>query len=341
MEKHFQDHFLLVVFVLISVLTFFIFKPFIYILILAAIVAVIFEPYNKKLLYYTKGNKGLSALLTTLSIVILILAPLIFLGSQIFLEAKDLFVSLANGEGKDTLLHIFKKLNSTAQSFAPSSINFSLDVDQITKQGLSWLLQNLGSVFSNFAKIFTSLFIFLISLYYLLKDGEGIKKKLVFFSPLVDSDDEEVSKKLEQAINSVVKGNLTIALIQGMLVSLGFLIFGVPNPLLWGTVATIAALIPAVGTAMVIVPGIIFLFLKESIPGAIGLLIWGALAVGLIDNFLAPQLISKGIKLHPLLVFLSVIGGIIFFGPVGFILGPLTMSLLFVIVDIYFAEKLT
>ena len=99
--------------------------------------------------------------------------------------------------------------------------------------------------------------------------------------------------------------------------------------------AAIAALIPSVGTALVFVPAIILLFISGQIFAAFGLLLWGALAVGLIDNFLGPKLIGRGMHLHPLLVLFSVLGGIVFFGPIGFVLGPIILSLLFALLDIY------
>jgi len=178
-------------------------------------------------------------------------------------------------------------------------------------------------------------FLFIISLYYLLKDGALLRKKIVALSPLKDADDETIIKKLELAVSSVIKGNFVIAFIQGVVTAIGFSIFGLPNAVLWGTIAAIAALIPSVGTALVFVPAIILLFISGQIFAAFGLLLWGALAVGLIDNFLGPKLIGRGMQLHPLLVLLSVLGGISLFGPIGFVLGPIVLSLLFALLDIY------
>jgi predicted PurR-regulated permease PerM len=133
----------------------------------------------------------------------------------------------------------------------------------------------------------------------------------------------------------VIKGSLLIALIQGMVSGTGFAIFGVPNPVLLGSVAIIAALIPNVGTAVVLTPAILYLYLTDQVWQSAGLLIWGITAVGLIDNLLGPTLIGRSSKIHPLLILLAVLGGLAFFGPLGFILGPLVISLLFAVLDIY------
>ena len=116
---------------------------------------------------------------------------------------------------------------------------------------------------------------------------------------------------------------------------MGFSIFGVPNPILWGSVAAVAALIPGVGTALVLIPSILYLFFIGETVSASGLLVWGIVAVGLVDNILGPKLVGRGIKLHPFLTLLSILGGISFFGPLGFLFGPLTLSLLFAFLEIY------
>ena len=139
-----------------------------------------------------------------------------------------------------------------------------------------------------------------------------------------------------RAIGSVVKGNFTIAFIQGFLTTIGFTIFAVPNAILWGTAAAIASLIPSVGTSLVFAPAVILLFINGEVFSSVGLLLWGALAVGLIDNFLGPKFIGRGMKLHPLLILFSVFGGLALFGLIGFILGPIILSLLFALLHIYF-----
>jgi predicted PurR-regulated permease PerM len=169
----------------------------------------------------------------------------------------------------------------------------------------------------------------------MLRDGTSLRRQLIRFSPLVDTYDQKIFDKLELAIHSVVKGSLVVGIIQGVLTGIGFAIFDIPNPALWGSIAAIAALIPGIGTALVIVPGIIYSFFSGTMGATIGLAIWGVVAVGLIDNFLGPRLIERGVKVHQFLILLSVLGGITFFGPIGFIIGPLIVSLLYALLEIY------
>lgn len=329
-----QFYYILALFAGAILVAFFIFRPFFYSIITAMVFAVVFKPLHARALRITRGREGTAAFLTAVFIVIIILVPVTLLGMQIFDEARLLYVSITEGGGKDNILNAVWKLIAYIQRFIPAQMEFSADFDGYLKQGLDWLVRHLGDIFSNFAKIILNFFIFLTALYYLLKDGERLKKTIVNLSPLSDTDDEKIFNTIESAINSVIKGNLTVAVIQGALTSAGFAVFGVPNAILWGSVAAIAALIPGVGTSLVLIPAILFLFLSGKVFAGFGLLAWGAGAVGLVDNFLGPKLVGKGMRMHPFIILLSVLGGIGFFGPIGFLLGPLTMSLLFALLEI-------
>ena len=331
-------YFLLILLTGIFVLTFFIFQPFLYVLILAVVFATVFEPVHKRALAITRQRKSLAAFLATISVLIVVVAPLAFLGIQIFQEAAGLYSSLTLNGGATDFSRVLGDTIQSLTRFSPVPIDFP-DISQYVKQGLSWLLQHLGSLFSNVAKALVGVFIFLIALYYLFKDGHKLKEAVVALSPLQDMHDETIFNKLALAINSVIKGNLAVALIQGTLTAVGFAIFGVPNAALWGSVAAITALIPGIGTALVLIPAILYLFFSGETFFAGGLLLWGIIAVGLVDNFLGPKLASRGMRLHPFLILLSILGGIGWFGPLGFLLGPLVLSLLFALLEIYFAIR--
>jgi len=332
-----QLQFLTVSLIIISLIVFLIFRPFLYTLILAATFAVVFWPIHKRILTLTRERRSIAALLTTLLVVIFILTPLAVIGVQVFQEAWQLYTSIAQDGAENGIFDAVKDFVAQIRGIIPVPIDISADVNQYLKGGLSWLLGHFGILFSSIAQLALHSFLFLFSFYYILKDGDEIKKKILFLSPLADTDDEKIFKKLHSAINSVVRGSLLIAVIQGTLTGIGLTIFGVPNSVLWGSVATITALLPAVGTSLVMLPAIAFLFVSGSTGPAIGLTIWALTAVGLIDNMLGPKLIESGIRIHPLLILLSALGGIAFFGPIGFLLGPLTLSLLFSLFETYFS----
>lgn len=321
------------------ILALLIFWPFLGSLALAAVVAAIVRPVHLFFLRHLRGWRGLAAFMTVVVSVICILIPVAFLGTQIAKEAQQLYSSLVAEDGSAYLARALEAVEKTAGQYFPIaefSASATADIDAYLKQGLAWIIWHLGAAFSSIASLVLNFLIFFIALYYLLRDGPEFKRHILALSPLPDSYDETVFSRLELAVDSVFKGNFAIALIQGVLTAIGFSIFGVPNAVLWGAAAALAALIPGFGTALVIIPGIVFLFLEGSSAQAVGLIIWGAFAVGLIDNFLGPKLVGRGMKMHPLLVLLAVLGGIIFYGPLGIFLGPLTLSFLFALISIHF-----
>jgi len=336
-DKNNQFKFLLILLAAAAVLVFFVFKPFLFSLLLAIVFAVVFQPLYQKILKLTRQRQGLAAGIATFLVIIFILTPITFLGFQIVKEAQQLYFFLVAHSGKDVVLNTIDNLIAKTGQFFPvfNDFSFNFNFDQYLKQGVSWLLKNLGAIFSNLANLLVSSFIFLVAFYYLLKDGKGLRKRIIDLSPLGDREDETVLLKLEAAINSVIRGNLTIAVIQGVLTAIGLTIFNVPNPVLWGSLAAITSLIPGVGTSLVIIPAIVYLFIVGNTFSMAGLIIWGIAAVGLIDNFLGPRFVGRGMQLHPLLVILSVLGGATFLGPAGFIFGPLVVSLFFALLDIY------
>ena len=317
------------------VLTFFIFQPFLYALLLAVIFTTVFAGIHKKILDVMHQNKGLSALLSTILVGVIVITPLYFLITQMFREATGVYASVANNGGLSGLSEFITAKVQGFSTFIPNLTNFSFNADQYVKNILDWLLQNLGFIFSHAISIAGSAVIFIIALYYLFKDGKELRESIVKLSPLENAYNEKIFSKLSLAIKSVVMGSLLIAVIQGILASVGFAMFGIPNVALWGSVTAIAALIPGFGTPLVIIPAAIFLFFKGNILATVGFLIWGLATGGIVDNFLKPQFIKRGMLIHPFLILLSALGGIIFFGPLGFLLGPLVLGLLFVLLEIY------
>ncbi|PIR83901.1 hypothetical protein COU18_00595 [Candidatus Kaiserbacteria bacterium CG10_big_fil_rev_8_21_14_0_10_51_14] len=335
-----QLHFLLLLLAGALVLSFFIFRPFLAPLALAMVFAVVLQPFYRRVVRSMGNRESIGALVTVVISIVCVLLPLSFLGTRIFQESVGVYNSLVTNDGNANFaVSFFKDTGRALEGSIPGSARFfenlSVDLDAYAKQGLTWLIAHVGVALSGVSVFVLNLFIFFVALYYLLRDGKKLKQALVSLSPLEDKDDEMVFGRLALAVNSVIKGNLTIALIQGVMTAIGLTIFGVPNAVLFGTIAAVAALIPAVGTALVLAPATLYLFVTgDTIPG-IGLLIWWIFAVGLIDNFLGPKLVGRGMRLHPLFVLLSVLGGIALFGPIGIFLGPLALSLLFAFITIY------
>lgn len=325
-----QFYFLLILLAITGAFSFFIFKPFLYALTLAAVCAVVFEPLYLKIK---------SAVLTTLIVLAVIFVPLLMLGVQVFKEATDAYSFLVAGGGTDAILETVKAFAESARAVIPVPQGVSLDLTSYAAEWLKGIAQHLDEIFAGFIKVLISTLVFIGAVYCFLKNGDAIKKIMVSWSPLHDADDAAIFEKMGRAVRAVVIGKLLVALTQGALAGLGFWVAGIPNAALWGSVTAVAALIPGIGTALVMAPAIIFLVTNDQTFAAVGLAVWGVGVVGFIDNIVGPKLIGRGIPAHPFIILLSVVGGIGFFGPVGFILGPLMVTLLFILLDLHLRAR--
>jgi predicted PurR-regulated permease PerM len=179
------------------------------------------------------------------------------------------------------------------------------------------------------------LFILLYALYFFLVDGPSLLKRILYYIPLAEAEKEQLLGRFVSVTRATVKGSLFIGVIQGALAGLAFWAAGVPGPAFWGTVMVVFSIIPAVGPALVWIPAVIYLFLVGQVGAGIALLVWCALVVSTVDNLLRPRLIGRDARMSDLLVLLSTLGGIILFGAVGFIVGPIIAALFVTVLHLY------
>jgi predicted PurR-regulated permease PerM len=173
-----------------------------------------------------------------------------------------------------------------------------------------------------------SFVLMLFVLFFVLRDGPSVAQQVVQMLPIEDRRRARLWQHLADVTRAVFLGIGLTALVQGMLVGVGFWIAGLPSPLVFGVVAALVALIPMVGSALVWVPGALFLAARGEYGYAIFLAAWGAVVVGMVDNFLRPMLISGRADVPTLAVFVGVMGGLAAFGFIGLFVGPIVLGLL-------------
>jgi predicted PurR-regulated permease PerM len=331
-----QTHFFFGLMAIIAVAAFVMALPYLPAVIFAGALAVVFQPIFDRLLNLFKGRRSLATWGTLFLVALIVFLPLFFLGYQVVNESKGLY-SKISVHGLDGF-PIGQQVQDVLDRFAPSLATNSKDVAQ---KGLGWMISSAEFVLTNLITVIFNIFICFIALFYLLKDGNRLKEWVILFSPLPDKYDNMILERLTATVTSVIRGTLVIATIQGALAGIGFMLFGIPNPALWGSAAAIAALIPGVGTAIVLIPAVIYAFVFIGIPQGIALAAWSFFAIGLIDNILGPRLMRRGARIHPFVIFIAVLGGLAYFGPLGFVIGPLVFSLLLTLLDIYASFKKT
>jgi predicted PurR-regulated permease PerM len=314
-----------------GVLSFTVLSNFIIVLSLAYVATLLLLPlYNRivvrtqKIVFLKRFASTIGASCTVLLLVLLIITPVVLILTKVLADAQGFYTSVTTGGV--SLNSISSKIQSSLSAYVPD-IQYKLDT----------FIENIGSFFSGTFDIVLKTFLFLLALFYFLKDKETFVATYKGISPLQDSDDNRIFVSVQNAVRSIMLGSIVVALAQGTLTGIGFAIFGVPNPFFFGSIAAFFALIPSVGAPIVWIPGAIYLYTTTGDYSFawLGQVIWGVVAVGLIDNFLGPLVINKGIQIHPLFILLSVIGGISVFGPEGFLFGPLVLSIFIAISTVW------
>lgn len=316
----------------VTYLVFRLFEPFLGALALAAIVVTICYPMYVRVRHIMPGkNRSLAAFVSLLLVLVVVVVPLVLLGFLIFKEAAAIY-TLLNTESTFSLERTLGDIEHFIQVYIPG---FSINITAYVQQAAAFIASNIAAIFTGTASTIFMFFIALIAMFYFFRDGREFTHYLVEVSPLPEKEDKLILKRLARSVRSVALGTVLVALIQGTLTAIGLALFGFERAILWGAVAAFGALIPGIGTSIVFVPSFIYLMVTGSYLTAVGVAVWAALAVGLIDNFLGPYFMSKGATLHPFLILLAVIGGIVFFGPIGFVIGPVILSLFKVLLEIY------
>lgn len=334
-QKTIQLSFFIALTLALFVFSFLVFKPYLGIIFIGSVLSIAFYPLYQKLLFWFKDRHGLAAITTLLIIVFIIVIPLVFVITKVFTEAVDLYNSIAfTGEASNLMVYVDSISSKFGQTFFQDP-SFRLDIKEHLQSILSWIISHFDSIFSVVFRGILGFFLMLITVYYLLRNGKAIRENVIIWSPLPDHYDEEVLTALKASVDAVIRGRFLVSVAQGFFLSLGFLIFGVANPILWGFVGSITSLIPALGTSLITIPASIYLFLNGHVFAGVGVLIWGALAVGLVDDALSLFILKRKIKIHPLIILFSILGGIQFFGPIGLLAGPVLVSAFLSLLRIY------
>jgi predicted PurR-regulated permease PerM len=331
-----EKNFLYGLLAIVSILTIAIFWPFLTIIVLAVAFTVVLSPiYNWINLHITKNIAWLSSLITVTLFLIALCIPIFFVGKAVFIQTQNLYYGIINSG--QTASGLIQKIDILINKLIPTGMNFNTYEKIATLAGN--LSSNIASLFTSAFKTILMLFLMLLTIFFLLKNGSYWKKSLFTLLPLSDENLKEISSNMRDSINRIFKGSFFIAIVQGALMGIGLTIFGVPNAAIWAIVAGMASFIPTIGTSIVSAPAVLFLYFSGMELHALGMLIWSMVAVGTVDNILSPYIISKNTEVSSLFILLSILGGVMLIGPIGLFIGPLIISLLYSLVSIYKKEN--
>ncbi len=321
-------------------------QPFIEVLLWAVVLVIVFMPVHRRVRARMK-SPGWSAMVSCLLVVVVILVPLTLVTLAIVREMTHIAQALQPKPGdagaSQTGLAGLLDPNSPYVGRALNWIGQYVDLEQFNSQEfIAERLKSLGGAIAGRTLGFVGgavgfvveIFFVIFTMYYLFRDGERMREAVYNVLPLDDGKAHEIIDRTQEVISASVYGVLVIALIQGALGGLAFWALGLPSPLLWGVVMVFLSMIPMAGAFVVWVPAAIFLGLTGHWGKAIILTVWGALVIGSVDNFLRPKLVGEKTRLHELIIFFSVLGGLQVFGVIGLVLGPVIVAITIALLDV-------
>jgi predicted PurR-regulated permease PerM len=333
-----EKPFFMVMLICAIVLALFVFLPELNVLVLGAAFAIFFHPIYVRIRRGMPQYDGLAAFFTLLIAAIVIVVPLAFFGYDLFSEAQGLYMHLAAGGIPSLENLIGGKLGSVMSNLQQSGgafTFFNLNVSQYITQAAGTVVANAGKILSSIGVVAWTFFLAFFVFYYLLKDGGKFRQLIVRGLPLKDTRADDIVGRLVTMAISVVRGSILMAIAWGVIVGLEFFAFGISNPVLWGAIAIPVAFVPVIGVSLIIIPGILYVGLVAGLVKAIIFAIVAFIISAFMGNILYPRVIGHGRNIHPLLLLLSVLGGLSFFGPIGLFLGPLVLSLSLTLFEVY------
>ena len=317
--------------------------PFFSILILSFLLSGLFQPVFKLLNERLKFSQQFSSLVTCFLIVVVVFVPLMLFVVALSKEVLGLY-PLIKGKNLALMLqqlllenHAVTRLKEIFAGFGmelhPERITSSLS--EVARAAGLFLYDQASSWAANIMNFVISFFMMIIVIFFLLIDQERFISYILDLSPLPDQQERQLFRKFEEIAKAVLVGNGLCGLIQGILGGALFMFFHISSPILWGGVMAILAFLPIFGIGLVLVPTAIISFLKGEIGLAIFILIFYAALSFSVEYILKPWMVGERVKMHTLIVFLSILGGLSVYGFLGIIYGPLIVTAFLSLAEIY------
>jgi len=318
-------------------------KPYLIAIFLALVLFFTAKPLYHALTRLLFGMRALASALTCLILALLILIPLFTLVSIIANQALEFSSQVSRGLESGTFWQWINAKVDLIKAYLihlklplpPEQIKFESIVRSILTNASVFIYNNAIGLLRGFTNFLFDLGLVLFVAFFMFLQGDDFIAEIKKLSPLDEAHNSMILGEMEATIKATLWGTVVVAFIQGSLGGLGFFLFGVPQAAFWGTVMVPASVLPVVGAAIIWVPAVVYLLLHGAVAKGVGLLVFCAVVIGSVDNLVKPMLM-RGTRATPtIFVLLSILGGISYFGMIGFILGPLVLSFLLSLLNIY------
>lgn len=368
MRRSLNTGFLLILLGLFAFASFLLLQPFLDYVVIGLLLTFVFFPLYERILAKVRW-RPVASVITIILVTLIVVLPIFFAVWSLVQDVQEIAGDVTMHD-METMLHTVDEQISRITGFhlfrgKPAPGNATNDEapppgvpppDNQTGQGdddtggilgaenlvrlleprLTNMIGDLVAATIGFLiKGFLGIFVLLFVMYYGFKDGRRFVQFIYESMPLRETYKDRLFRETQEVIDAVFVGNILVSVVQGTLGGLGFWAFGIPNPVFWGFVMTILAILPIIGTPVVWLPaGIILIATGDTFAG-VGILIYGLLIVSTVDNFLKPKIIGGRSQVHPAIILLGVVGGLWVFGAIGFLLGPLILAIFGVLIGLF------
>lgn len=278
-------------------------------------------------------SASLTATVSVLLVTLALLVPLFFIVRDLVGEGVTLIHFVQNGSAEQTLNRIARNhpgVGGYVQRAAQEA-----DLPGMARRIAGSAAGPVAAFFGGVASGLTSAVLLLFFYFFLVRDHQKAKQSLASFLPLQPADTDDLLRQTGEVVQAIFAGRFVIALIQGVLAGLAYLLLGVPGALLWTSITVVCCLVPAFGSFVAWVPIALYLGLTQSWIKAAILAVWGGLFVGNVDNVLYPALVGKRTDLHTAVIFVAILGGVALFGISGFIIGPVVVAVTLFLLNVW------
>ena len=335
-------------FLVIGTLILYIFRPLLNTILLGFVFTFLFYPVYKFFFKYIKRPR-VSAFLVCLLFILIITIPVFFAINSLAIEVVHITNRFSDVSFLDSMESFKCQTETPICLFIERALN-----NQFVQTTLQDILSEIGSgsrkyigeILIALPSIILQIFIIIFMMYYLFIDGEQFINKVRCFIPIKERHKEILFTDTKNVMGGILYGSILVGAVQAILGGLGFYIFGINSAIIWGIMMFFFTFIPFLGTAIIWFPASAYLIINSlmqqdttGLYRGIGLLIYSALIVSTVDNFIRPKLVSSRTNLHPILVLFGVLGGIFVFNAAGVIIGPLILGIFVTLLEMYDKER--
>ena len=341
-----EDRTFLLLLLFVSLAFIWVLWPFYGAIFWGAIFALMFSPLFLRVLRKMRQKRTLAAVITVSIVLVLVILPVGFISALLAQEAASVYQRVQSGDLS------FSRYFQQVYDALPLWVTGMLDrsglnnlgliqarVSESLTKGSQFIATQALSIGQNAFDFFVSFFIMLYLMFFFLRDGAALSRRIKEAIPLEEDIKRNIFSKFTTVIRATVKGNIVVAMLQGALGGLIFWFLGIHAPVLWGTLMAFLSLLPAVGAALVWIPVAIYFLATGAIWQGILLIAFGVLVIGLVDNILRPVLVGKDTKMPDYVVLVSTIGGMSLFGLNGFVIGPVVAAMFMAAWDIFMKAR--